>query len=133
MCVTERRHSKKFASHSIFISDQVAEPKANLAIAQSLGRALQARGLTPTLHHAEPIKGENRELLDKELGIYNFPQLYVLRTAQYPALLFEAGINLNPDEEAKLNDAAHRGRIVSALLEAVATACRDASPPARGQ
>ena len=124
-----RRYSEKFSGHSIFISDEVVAAHSNLRIAKALGRALMARNLVPTLHHAEPIDGENRALLDAKLGVYSFPQLYVLRAAKYPALLFEAGIILNPNDEARLNTVTHRTALVESLLEAVAVACRDAQAP----
>lgn len=80
------------------------------------------------MHHAQPIAGENRELLDAKLGIYNFQDLYVLRTAQSPALLFEAGITSNPQDEQRLHNAAHRSALVDSLLGVAAMACRDARP-----
>jgi N-acetylmuramoyl-L-alanine amidase len=43
------------------------------------------------LHHAEPVAGESRELIDRALGIYRYDELAVLRTATMPAVLFEAG------------------------------------------
>ena len=39
----------------------------------------------PTFHHAEPIKGENRELVNRDLGIYRFDDLIVLKSAATPA------------------------------------------------
>lgn len=37
----------------------------------------------PSLHHAEPIHGENRELLDTTLGIYRFDDLTVLKKTRF--------------------------------------------------
>ncbi len=121
-------HSKKFSGYSIFVSSQTSHAAQNLSLAQVLGESLRSKGLTPTLHHAEPIQGENRTLLNQELGIYDFPQLSVLRRAQYPAILFEAGIILNRDEEEKLNDYAYRKLLISSLTTMVAGACSESVP-----
>ena len=68
-----RRYSEKFRGYSIFISEQIAAVVTSRRTPEVLGPGLLDRGLSPTLHHAEPIAGENRELLDPALGIYHFP------------------------------------------------------------
>jgi hypothetical protein len=52
-------------------------------------------------HHAEPIKGENRELVNPELGIYRFDDLIVLKSAAMPAALLECGVIVNRSEESR--------------------------------
>lgn len=85
--------------YSIFISKKNVDYKKSLYYAKILSRSLLKSGLKPTLHHNEPIKGENRELIDKELGIYRFDNLLVLKNTKSPALLFEAGVIVNPIDE----------------------------------
>jgi N-acetylmuramoyl-L-alanine amidase len=43
--------------------------KDSYRFAQLLGNQLHAAGRAPSLHHAEPNEGENRQLLDQERGI----------------------------------------------------------------
>ena len=52
-----------------------------------------------TLHHAEPIGGENRALLDARCGVYQYDDLVVLKDFRSPAVLFEAAVVVNSDEE----------------------------------
>jgi N-acetylmuramoyl-L-alanine amidase len=52
-----------------------------------------------TLHHAEQIGGENRQLLDRKRGIYRFDDLIVLKGFNGPAVLLEAAVVINRDEE----------------------------------
>jgi len=112
-------HSEKFSGYSLFISPENQQATVNRRLAEQLGTAFLNEGFTPTLHHAMPIKGENRELLDKSKGIYAFPELAVLRTATMPAILVECGIILNKDDELKLNDPAYQDRLVKALVKGI--------------
>ena len=72
------------------------------ALRQGDRRALVAAGEKPSLYHAEPIAGENRPLLDRRLGVHRFDGLAVLKTATMPAVLVEAGVIVNPDDEARV-------------------------------
>lgn len=121
------RHSTRAEGYSIFVSSRNAAYAQSLAAARLLGEALRRRGLVPSLHHAEKIKGEGRDLLDPELGIYDFPGLAVLRSAPSPALLFEAGVIVNREEEARLDTPEHRRLLTDALAETFGALCA-ASP-----
>lgn len=112
-------HGEKFKGFSLFISDKTAQKKENLKLAESIGRKLLARKLVPTLHHAMPIKGENRALLNKSLGIYAYPTLAVLRTAKIPAVLVECGIIVNKDEELLLKSDVYQNTIARSLADGI--------------
>jgi N-acetylmuramoyl-L-alanine amidase len=111
-----RFYSDNFKGYSLFISDK---NKQNRIFANILGETLLADDFRPTLHHAEKIKGENRRLLDAKKGIYEFGQLVVLKTATFPALLFECGVILNREEEALLSSANYQDKLASALATAI--------------
>lgn len=102
----------------ILVSDNNFNSKRNLLLARLLGTELLTRGFSPTLHHAEPIKGANRKLIDQEKGIYEFNKLAILRTATMPALLLECGIIKNRSEEKSINSA-YRNKLVSAIVTAI--------------
>lgn len=112
--------SDKASGFSIFVSRKNPFFKESLAAATMLGKSLLAQGLRPTLHHAEPIAGENRPLLDKELGIYVYDDLVVLREALSPAILFEAGVIVNPVDEKTIQMDAFKGKVVKAIREIAA-------------
>ena len=84
--------------------------------------------MTPTLHHAETIPGERREVLDKKLGIYRFDDLVVLKSARMPAVLVEAGVIVNRNEELLLRSADHQKKLASALVGAVVDFCEGRAP-----
>jgi N-acetylmuramoyl-L-alanine amidase len=112
-----------FSGYSIFYSDRNPQSAESLEFAKLLGSELRHWFLAPTLHHAEKIKGENRPLVDRYLGIYQFDDLIVLRTADMPAVLLESGVIVNRDEEPLLLSAAHRRKIAGSIVEAVARFC----------
>ncbi len=114
------RYGDQFSGHSIFISEKNEEAKDSRLFADLLGRELRARKLKPTLHHDGY---RSRRLLDKELGIYRFNQLILLYSAEMPAVLFEAGVILNRDEELLLTTTAHQDRLIDGILAAVDKFC----------
>jgi N-acetylmuramoyl-L-alanine amidase len=123
------RYSDQFHGFSLFVSEKNPRFADSRRLATLVGTALTARGLTPTLHHAEPIPGEGRPLLDASLGIYRFDDLIVLKQARMPAILLEAGVILNRDEELRVTDPAYRQRIAAAIVSAAQQYCAGVGRP----
>jgi N-acetylmuramoyl-L-alanine amidase len=119
----ERTFTETIRGYSFFVYTKNVAFKRSLELARLMGKNVAATGRTPTYHHAEPIPGENRPLLDKELGIYD-ASLAVLRTAASPAVLVEVGVIPNPAEEAFLEQPENRKAMQVALLEALQTFCK---------
>lgn len=119
----KRRYSDKFSGHSLFVSSRSAKYRASQSLGSEIGRALRGAGLTPTLHHAEPIKGENRPLLDARLGLYDFAGLRVLRSARVPAVLIEAGMIVNRQDELVLGTERFIGRFTGAVVSGLKRFC----------
>jgi len=114
--------SDRFAGFSLFVSRLNAHTEKSLKCASAIGAALRAAGFTPSRYHADPIVGENRPFADEANGVHYFDNLAVLKTASIPALLFEAGVIVNRDEELRMRDPAVRERIVESIV-AGAGAC----------
>ncbi|HIH2620773.1 TPA: N-acetylmuramoyl-L-alanine amidase family protein [Burkholderia cenocepacia] len=93
---------REFRGFSVFVSERNPHYAESLRCAKAIAERLVAAGERPSLYHAQPIRGENRPLIDPQLGIHRFDDLVVLRTAPIPAVLVEAGVIVNPDEEARL-------------------------------
>lgn len=115
----ERQYCDKFQGFSFHLATDRPASKQSLAFAKLAGARLAAAGFSPTLHHAEPIAGENRKLLDRGLGIYERNELTVLKTNDRPAVLFECGVIIHREEERRMQDPAVRSRLVEALVQAV--------------
>lgn len=113
----------KFNGYSLFYSEMNHQLQSSLEFARLLGSELRSNLFVPTLHHAENIHGENRLLVDKENGIYQFNELIVLKTAEMPAVLIECGIITNRNEEILLSNPVYQKAIVLSIRNAVEEFC----------
>ena len=115
----ERRYGDQFEGFSLFVSRENAGWKKGLACASRIGAALIQAGFKPSLYHADRKVGENRAFADKRNGVHYFDRLAVLRNARMPALLFEAGVIVNREEEKRMADPAVRKRIATAVANGI--------------
>lgn len=93
---------REVSGFSVFVSEKNPNYAQSLRCAEAIGEQLLAAGQKPSLYHQTPIPGENRPLIDRRLGIHQFDDLMVLKTATMPAVLVEAGVIANPDDEARI-------------------------------
>jgi N-acetylmuramoyl-L-alanine amidase len=127
---TEQRYSDLFAGFSTFVSRENAHWRAGLRCASAIGASLVKAGFRPSLYHADAVMGENRPFADKSNGVHYFDHLAVLRHASMPALLFEAGVIVNRDEEIRMRDSSVRQLIAASVADGI-VAClkRDEGKP----
>ena len=117
-----RRH--EFAGFSLFISRHNPQLEKSLACASAIGAELRAAGMTPSRYHADPVIGENRPFADERNGVHYYDNLGVGKTATMPSVLVEAGVIINRDEEARMNDATIRASIAQAIATGAARCLR---------
>ena len=122
-----RRVSRRFTGFSLFVSRKNPAPMRSLACASAIGAALRAAGFGPSPHHAEKIPGENRPFADQANGVYYFDDLIVLKTAHVPAVLLEAGIIVNPEDEPVLREPSTQKKIAAAVVSALGCLTHDAA------
>jgi N-acetylmuramoyl-L-alanine amidase len=116
--------SDRFKGHSIFISDNNADPKDSLMFGHLLGEQLKARGLQYTPHYTESFMGHwRRTLLDADAGVYRYDTLFVLKKTHMPAVLLEAGSIANRDEELAMASPERQRLIGAAVVDAVDSFC----------
>ncbi|GJE57263.1 MULTISPECIES: N-acetylmuramoyl-L-alanine amidase family protein [Methylobacterium] len=126
---TERKFSDRFKGWSLFVSQANGRFRESAAFAQMLADRLLAAGLPFTRHHAEKLRGESRPFLDAERGIYRFDELAVLKATEAPAVLMEAGLIINRDEELLLSAPERQDRIAAAITAAVDDFCSAQAGP----
>ncbi len=112
----------RFRGFSLFVSRNNPQWPLALKCASAIGAQLIAQGFKPSRYHADPLLGSAREFADEANGVHFFDHLAVLRNAAMPALLMEAGVIVNRDEEVLLAQPAARLRIAGAVAAGV-TAC----------
>jgi N-acetylmuramoyl-L-alanine amidase len=123
----QRLYSDRFSGFSVFISRDMPKAKASLAFAKLLATELVNRDQRFTLHYADTIRSESRVLLDRSLGVYAFDELVVLYRSKVPAVLFEAGLIVNRDEELALASSERQNTIAAAVHAAVVKFCERAA------
>jgi N-acetylmuramoyl-L-alanine amidase len=122
-----QRASDRFSGYSLFVSRLNPNIAISMKCASAIGTALRNAGFKPSSHHAQKIPGENRSFADETNGVYYFDNLVILKTATVPALLLEAGIIVNPDDELVLRESSTRQMIASAVADAMV--CLSTSQP----
>jgi N-acetylmuramoyl-L-alanine amidase len=116
-------YSDQFKGYSIFVTDNNPRSQESLKFATFLADEFISRGMIFTKHHAMRIKGEGRNFLDERRGIYKFNELAVLRGNMAVAILLEAGVIVNREEELALALPQRRKLIANAIVNAVGHFC----------
>lgn len=114
-----RPYSDRFRGHSLFISGRNPQEARSLHCAARIGHALRRDGFIPSRHHAEPIEGEARPWADTTAGVHYYDNLVVLKTAEVPAVLLEAGVIVHRLEEKLLADTGRRARMATATARGI--------------
>jgi N-acetylmuramoyl-L-alanine amidase len=120
---TTQMFSDNFRGYSLFISKLSAAWPASFRLATLISDEFLQRGMMFTRHHAEKIEGEGRKLLDDSRGIYQYDELIVLKDNVSPAVLIEAGVIVNREEELIVSSTARRELFSSAVSDALERFC----------
>ena len=120
----QRRYSDRFAGFSLFVSRENRAVKRALGCASAIGAALIKAGFQPSLYHADPVLGENRPFADRAHGVHYFDHLAILRHAVMPALLFEAGVIVNREEEFRMGNRNVQELIAASVADGIGACLR---------
>jgi N-acetylmuramoyl-L-alanine amidase len=116
--------SDRFSGYSVFVSRSNPDYRTSLAFAELIGKEMKAQGLDYAAQYSQPIMGRyQRELLNKETGVYRYDELIVLRKTRMAAVLLEAGSIINRDEELRMGSPERRDLISSGVAAAVKEFC----------
>jgi N-acetylmuramoyl-L-alanine amidase len=117
-------YSDRFSGYSVFVSRSNPDFKTSFAFAELIGKEMKAQGLDYAKQYSQPIMGRyQRELLNKETGVYRYDELIVLRKTRMAAVLLEAGSIINRDEELKMSSQERRDIVSSGVTAAVKEFC----------
>jgi N-acetylmuramoyl-L-alanine amidase len=123
----------KFEGFSLWVSQKNNKYEESLSFAKTLADQLMGSGLKFTTHHDERTNtdkyGRIAPLVDRERGIYDAADhIAVLYESHMPAVLVEAGMIVNRDEEQALSSSTRRTTIARAVAAAVERFCTGRSP-----
>ena len=107
---------KPTGGYSLYVSEENPKFDQSYQLAIDLGEKLHALGRPPMLGHADKACGEGRPLLNSTLGIYRYDHLAVLRHNEVPAVLLEVGVITDVQDEAYVQDADHRDKMIAAIV-----------------
>jgi N-acetylmuramoyl-L-alanine amidase len=107
----------EFAGFSLFVSRGNGYVDRSLVCASAIGARLRAAGFSPSRYHADALLGEDRPFADEANGVHYYDNLAVGKTARMPSVLFEAGVIVNPAEDARMRDPNVQARIARAVAE----------------
>ena len=116
-------YNDEFAGHSLFVSRDNPDTAMSILCARAIGARLQRMGFEPTHKN-----GRRRSYADREHAVHYYDGLAVLRHARMPALLFEAGVLKNRDEELLLRDPARQARMADAIATGLSACLRNGLP-----
>lgn len=116
--------NRELAGFAIFVSQKNPFFTQSMQCARQIGEKLVAIGEKPSLYHATPIAEENRPLLDAALGVHQFDDLVVLKTAPMTAVLVEIGVIVNPNEAERLC----QDKVIERIALSIATGIRACQP-----
>ncbi|MCR5220429.1 MAG: N-acetylmuramoyl-L-alanine amidase, partial [bacterium] len=117
--VEAQRTLEPFRGYSLYVSLLNPRFTDSLRFAKLLGRRILPLGRPPALYHADPVRGENRPLLDARLGVYRYDGLAVLRLTRMSAALLEVGVIPDEVDEAWLENERNRKMMEIAVVRAV--------------
>lgn len=117
------KRADQFAGYSLFVSRANAHFEDSNIFASLIADQLLAAGLQFSTHHAADIEGERKQFIDPARGIYEFTNLRVLKETAMPAVLLEAGVIVNRDEEVAMTSQQRRIAISEAITEATLQMC----------
>lgn len=108
-------YNDRWQGHSLFVSRRNPQPEASLLCASAMGARLQREGFPATDKNAR-----RRPWADQANTVHWYDNLVVLHQARQPAVLFEAGVIKNREEELLLADPDRQARMAEALATGIA-------------
>jgi len=113
-------YTDDYSGFALFVSHDSPDLATSLRCASAIGARLRRLGFVPARHHATPASGTPREIADAANAVHYYDNLVVLYRTTLPAVLFEAGVIKNRDEELMLLDADRQARMADGIATGIA-------------
>jgi N-acetylmuramoyl-L-alanine amidase len=116
-------YNDAFAGHSLFVSRDNPDTARSILCARTIGARLQRLGFEPTHKN-----GRRRSYADPLHAVHYYDGLAVLRHARMPAVLFEAGVIKNRNEEVLLREPRRQARMADGIATGLLACLRHGLP-----
>lgn len=110
---------KPINGFSLFVSRLNMAYDTSVVFATKIGESLVSINRLPTLHHAEMIEGESKELIKTKFGVYNYDNLVVLKNNRYPSVLLEIGLIVDEQDELYISTPKNIKKMCDAIVLAI--------------
>lgn len=114
-----RKYCDLFRGYSILLSPKGMQYSSSLELAKMIGRRFRAAGFLPAYHHSKNVPGGRHNMIDEELGIYQFDNLVVLKYSVMPAILIEFGVIVHREEELQLQDPEIQKKMMRGVVDGI--------------
>lgn len=118
----EYSYSDRSRGFSLHVSQRNGRYGESLRLAEALADSLIAKGLQPTTN-PQLCMPKGAKALEPERGIYLRELLAVLNFTRMPAILVEAGVIVNRDEELAAASEARQELVAAAVVDSLAKFC----------
>jgi N-acetylmuramoyl-L-alanine amidase len=109
---------------SLHVSTRNRQFAESFRWARILADQLTVGGLSSNpIHESGNPMGAGKPFLDSTRGIYRRDDLAVLRRTKMPAVLLEAGVIVNRDEELAVSTPAYQSTITTAVVQSILKLC----------
>ena len=110
----------RFRGFALFISHRNPDVAQSLACASAIGARLRRLGFARATHHSATALGTPRPWADETNGVRFYDTLLVTSHTTVPAVLLEAGMLKNREEELALADPANQARMADGIATGLA-------------
>ncbi|MEO5333634.1 MAG: N-acetylmuramoyl-L-alanine amidase [Magnetococcus sp. YQC-5] len=114
-----QKYCDAFRGYSILVSTRNLQFEKSFAFAKMVGKNFREAGYLPAYHHSKKVIGGRHNMLDEELGIYQFDNLVVLRETTMPAVLIEFGVIVHREEELLLEQEETKQKMMQSVVEGI--------------
>ena len=110
-------YSDRYAGYSLYVSPKNPDTETSERCASAIGAMMRRAGFVPTRHHFP-----KRAWADEANAVHFYDNLVVLYRTTLPAVLFEAAVIKQREEELLLQDPARMALMADAIATGI-TAC----------
>ena len=105
--------------YGLYISSKNSRYTESKILAAMIGQSMRNNNMRPNSINSKSNGDTLRRLLDREIAMYNYKDLIVLKSSDIPSVLIENGVLSHRKEEQNLNDESYRLNIIKSIAQGI--------------